>query len=120
VVLERLVRSCLHTLTLLHTQVEELAKAKLERPKRLRQQAAREWREIDDGAPPAACRPSLPTVLQHGPPPCMFFTDCVRACRAVRCTRSRAAIATLIACSAGEQGRWCGTAPVLRWRSCGG
>jgi len=94
VVLERLVRSCLHTLTLLHTQVEELAKAKLERPKRLRQQAAREWREIDDGAPPAACRPSLPTVLQHAPPPCMFF--------------------------AGEQGRWCGTGPALRWRSCGG
>jgi hypothetical protein len=30
-------------------QVEELAKAKLERPKRLRQLAAREWREIDDG-----------------------------------------------------------------------
>ena len=29
--------------------MEELAKAKLERPKRLRQLAAREWREIDDG-----------------------------------------------------------------------
>lgn len=30
-------------------QVEELAKAKLEKPKRLRQLAALEWREIDDG-----------------------------------------------------------------------
>lgn len=29
-------------------QVEELAKAKLEAPKRLREQAAKEWREIDD------------------------------------------------------------------------
>lgn len=29
-------------------QVDELAKAKLEKPKRLRQAAAREWREIDD------------------------------------------------------------------------
>ncbi len=32
-----------------HMQVEELAKAKLEKPKRLRELAAREWREIDDG-----------------------------------------------------------------------
>ena len=32
-----------------NNKVEELAKAKLERPKRLRQLAAREWREIDDG-----------------------------------------------------------------------
>ncbi|BDA50691.1 Insulin-degrading enzyme [Coccomyxa sp. Obi] len=31
------------------SQVEELAKAKLEKPKRLRELAAREWREIDDG-----------------------------------------------------------------------
>ena len=30
-------------------QVEELAKAKLEKPKRLKEQAAKEWREIDDG-----------------------------------------------------------------------
>ncbi len=30
-------------------QVEELAKAKLEKPKRLRELAARDWREIDDG-----------------------------------------------------------------------
>lgn len=29
--------------------MEELAKAKLEKPKRLRELAAREWREIDDG-----------------------------------------------------------------------
>ena len=41
----------LHSLTCSRNarQVEELAKAKLERPKRLRQQAARDWREIDDG-----------------------------------------------------------------------
>ncbi|KAK9821610.1 hypothetical protein WJX81_007570 [Elliptochloris bilobata] len=31
------------------SRVEELAKARLEKPKRLRQQAAREWREIEDG-----------------------------------------------------------------------
>lgn len=30
-------------------QVEELAKAKLEKPKQLRELAAKEWREIDDG-----------------------------------------------------------------------
>lgn len=30
-------------------QVEELAKAKLEKPKRLGELAAKEWREIDDG-----------------------------------------------------------------------
>ena len=30
-------------------QVEELAKSKLEKPKRLREVAARDWREIDDG-----------------------------------------------------------------------
>lgn len=30
-------------------QVEELAKAKLEHPKRLREVASRDWREIDDG-----------------------------------------------------------------------
>jgi hypothetical protein len=35
--------------SLLPVQVEELAKAKLEKPKRLRQLAAREWKEIDDG-----------------------------------------------------------------------
>ncbi|KAK9803974.1 hypothetical protein WJX72_009535 [[Myrmecia] bisecta] len=32
-----------------HKQVEELAKDKLEKPKRLRQEAAREWKEIDEG-----------------------------------------------------------------------
>jgi secreted Zn-dependent insulinase-like peptidase len=31
------------------SQVEELAKVKLERPKRLREVASKDWREIDDG-----------------------------------------------------------------------
>jgi len=34
---------------LIGVQVEELAKAKLEKPKRLRELAAKEWREINDG-----------------------------------------------------------------------
>jgi hypothetical protein len=90
---ERSEHSCLQTLTLPHAQVEELAKAKLERPKRLRQQAAREWREIDDGAPPAACAPAC-CLLQHAPPFCMFrCTACGtrgRLLRPLACRRRHA------------------------------
>ncbi len=50
-------------------QVEELAKAKLEKPKQLRQLAACEWREIDDGTlvfgRPAAEVAVLKTLTQE-------------------------------------------------------